>query len=376
MGEVKSFHGLASFYTRFVKDFSTLALPLNEIVKKMLVLNGRKCFDNIIKKPRESLPSFEGKAHSSSNSCFSKFSKSFELECDASSVGIGAVILQERYLIAYFSKKLKGAQLNYSTYDQELYALVKALHTWQHYLLPKEFVIHSDHEALKHLRRKGKLNKRHAKWVIFLELFPCVINHKQGKMNVVVDAFSRRHAPIAMLETKMLGLDCIKELYEKDIDFSEPFAMCVHSAFHDFFIHDDFLFEEKRLYVPMSSIRQFLVKEAHEGGLMGLPRTILLFSTTCHPQTDGQTEVVKRTLGQLLRFFVKKSLKNWEDWIPHVEFSYSMVFNYTTYSPFELAYGFNSLSLINLFPLPILPNCVNDEGFSKDQFVKRCHDKA
>ncbi|RDX89744.1 Retrovirus-related Pol polyprotein from transposon 17.6, partial [Mucuna pruriens] len=86
-----------------------------------------------------------------------------------------------------------------------------------------EYVIHSDHEALKHLRGQGKLNKSHAKW------------HKQGKMNVVVDALSRRHAIIAMLETKMLVLDCINELYEKDLDFSEPFSMCVHLAFNGFF---------------------------------------------------------------------------------------------------------------------------------------------
>ncbi|RDY08679.1 hypothetical protein CR513_07078, partial [Mucuna pruriens] len=54
------------------------------------------------------------------------FSKSFELECDASSVGIGVMIVQEGHPIAYFSKNLKGSQLNYSTYDRELYALVKA----------------------------------------------------------------------------------------------------------------------------------------------------------------------------------------------------------------------------------------------------------
>ncbi|RDX89745.1 hypothetical protein CR513_28493, partial [Mucuna pruriens] len=93
--------------------------------------------------------------------------------------------------------------------------------------------------------------------------------------------------------------------------------------------------------------------------------TKLLFSPTCHPQTDGQTKVVNRTLGQILRCFVK-SLMDWEDWIPQVEFSYNRVFNSTTsYSPFELAYGFNTLSLLDLFPLPILPNCVNDEGLSK-----------
>ncbi|RDX83418.1 hypothetical protein CR513_35661, partial [Mucuna pruriens] len=121
-----------------------------------------------------------------------------------------------------------------------LYALVRALHTWQHHLLPKEFMIHNDHEALKHLRRQGKLNKRHAKWIEFLKQFTNVVKHKQGKMNVVADDLSRRYTLITMLETKLIGLDCIKKLYEKDVNFG------------------------KRL-----CIRQFLVKEPHEGGLMG-----------------------------------------------------------------------------------------------------------
>jgi hypothetical protein len=73
------------------------------------------------------------------------------------------VLLQEGKLIAYFSKKLSRPSLNYSTYDKELHALVRVLETWQHYLWPKEFVIHSDRESLKHIRGQAKLNKCHAK---------------------------------------------------------------------------------------------------------------------------------------------------------------------------------------------------------------------
>ena len=91
------------------------------------------------------------------------FTKAFEIECDASRIGICVVLMQDQRPIAYFSEKLSGATLNYLTYDKKLYALVRAFEIWQHNLWPKEFVIHSDHESLKHLKGQGKLNRRHAK---------------------------------------------------------------------------------------------------------------------------------------------------------------------------------------------------------------------
>ncbi|XP_073137389.1 uncharacterized protein [Henckelia pumila] len=88
-------------------------------------------------------------------------------------------------------REVEWSILNYPTYDKEFYALVRVLETWQHYLRPKEFVIHTDHESLKHLKGQQKLNKRHGKWVAFVETFTYVIKYKQGKENVVADALSR-----------------------------------------------------------------------------------------------------------------------------------------------------------------------------------------
>ncbi len=78
------------------------------------------------------------------------------------------MFMQGKRPIAYFSEKLNGANLNYSTYDRELYALVWALQTCQHYLRFQEFVIHTDHESLKHLKSQDKLSKQHARWIFLL----------------------------------------------------------------------------------------------------------------------------------------------------------------------------------------------------------------
>ena len=177
------------------------------------------------------------------------FAKTFEIECDASNIGIGVVLLQEGHPIAYFSQKLKGSHLNYSTYDKELYALVRALQNWQHYLFPKEFVIDSDHESFKYLKGQSKLNKRHAKWVEFIKQFPYVIKHKQGKINVVAELFQN-----GIPCYQYLGFDHIKEIYKDDLDFSLIYQECLKGGHKDFFIHDGFLFKGKRLCVPQGSL--------------------------------------------------------------------------------------------------------------------------
>ncbi|KAJ9556733.1 hypothetical protein OSB04_011347 [Centaurea solstitialis] len=305
VSEVRSFHGLGSFYRRFVKNFGTLASPLTEVIKKNVSFKWGK----------EQKQAFEQLKFQLTHAPLLSF-PNFEIECDASGVGIGAVLMQEG----------------------------------QH-----------------------MLNKRHARWIEFLETFPYVIRYKKGKENVVVDALSRRYSLLSSLDCKLLGFEQVKDLYPNDADFGQIFQTCVKGPFEKFFIHEGFLFKESKLCIPNSSLRELLVREAHGGGLMG---TKLLFSTTCHPQTDGQTEVVNLTLGTLLRSLVGKNLKTWEQCLPHVEFTYNRHVHYATkFSPFQIVYGFKPLTPMDLTPLPVNEH-LNLDGKKKAEFVKQIHEKA
>jgi len=172
IADVRSFHGLASFYKQFLKDFSFIVAPMTECLKKRnefrWSVDAQKAFELIKEKlcttPVLALPDF---------------AKTFKIECDASGVGIGVVLMQGKRSIAFFNEKLNGARLSYFIYDKEFYALIRALEVLQHYLLPKEFVIHTDHESLNYLKGQSKLNRRHAKWVEFVESFPYVIKYKK-----------------------------------------------------------------------------------------------------------------------------------------------------------------------------------------------------
>ena len=157
----EAFMAYQSFYRRFVPQFSSLMASLTDCFRRdgsfVWTDEASRAFD-IIKHKLSSTPIL----------ALPDFSQVFELHCDASKSGIGAVLSQRNRPIAFFSEKLGGARSRYSTYDVEFYAVVQAIKHWRHYLFHKEFVLFTDHDALKHLSSHDKVSSRHAAWVAYL----------------------------------------------------------------------------------------------------------------------------------------------------------------------------------------------------------------
>jgi hypothetical protein len=104
--ELQSFLGLAEFYRRFVRGFSTISTPLNDLTKKGVLFRWGAAED-------QAFHTLIDKLTHAPLLHLSDFGKIFEIECDASGSGIRGVLLQEGKLIAYFSEKLSGPSLNY-----------------------------------------------------------------------------------------------------------------------------------------------------------------------------------------------------------------------------------------------------------------------
>lgn len=116
------------------------------------------------------------------------FTKPFELQCDASGEGIGAVLMQDKQPIVYESRKLRGPKRLHSIYDKEMLAIMHALAKFRQYLVGSKFCIKTDHNSLRHFLEQRDLNDRQQKWVSKLQAYDFDISYIKGTQNVVADA--------------------------------------------------------------------------------------------------------------------------------------------------------------------------------------------
>ena len=90
---------------------------------------------------------------------------------------------------------------------------------WRHYLIPKDFVLYTDHKSLQYSGSHNKLNQRHMNFVEYLQSITFVTKHKSEVTNRVVDELSRRHSLLTEMKVEVLGFDEMKELYDVDPNF-------------------------------------------------------------------------------------------------------------------------------------------------------------
>ncbi|GJZ53419.1 transposon ty3-G gag-pol polyprotein [Tanacetum coccineum] len=387
------------------------------------------------------------------------WSQPFTVECDASGVGIGAVLTQRGKPLAYFSAPLKGSMLSWSTYEKEMLAVVKAVRKWRHYLLGRPFVVKTDHMSLKYLLEQRLTTPAQARWLPKLLGYDYTIEYKKGVSNRGADAHSRilefhfmaishpcsdhggRHelvmrdgiwfrdgaillCPTSPLLETVLALchaspegghfgfhktlhkvkqtfwwkglkqrvkffikEClvcqrfksdsmlpagllqplpIPERVWEDISMDFVEGLPNSKGFTVVMVVVDRLSKYahfiplKHPFTAVSVAKEFVLNVVK---LHGIPATVvsdrdkvfissfwqalfklqgshLCMSSSYHPQTDGQTEVINRIMEQYLRCFTGDQPKKWLDWLPWAEYSYNTsVHSSTKLSPFQVVYG-------------------------------------
>ncbi|KAI5317795.1 hypothetical protein L3X38_037502 [Prunus dulcis] len=185
---VRSFLGHAGFYRRFIKNFSSISRPLCNLLAKDAVFE----FDEIC---MEAFTTLKKELTSAPIIIAPDWSLPFEIMCDASDFAIGAVLGQKKnklpHVIHYASRTLNDAQLNYSTTEKELLAVVFALEKFRPYLVGSKVIVYSDHAALRYLLTKKDAKPRLIRWILLLQEFDLEIRDKKGCENVVADHLSR-----------------------------------------------------------------------------------------------------------------------------------------------------------------------------------------
>jgi hypothetical protein len=183
--QIRSFLGLAGYYRRFILDFSRIAKPMTELLKKGVKYEWSQKCEDAFHALRQHLTTAPVLAQPDNT-------KSFEVYCDASGTGLGCVLMQDNRVIAYASRALRPHEQNYHTHDLELAAIVHALKIWRHYLMGAHCNIYTDHKSLKYIFTQADLNMRQRRWLELIKDYDLEVHYHPGKANVVADALSRK----------------------------------------------------------------------------------------------------------------------------------------------------------------------------------------
>ena len=186
--EARSFLGFASYYRRFIPEFSTIASPIHGVTGKGPFVWNEDC--------RNSFERLKELLISAPILAYPRETGMFVLDTDASNTGIGAVLSQvhegEERVVAYASKALSASQRRYCTTMRELLAIVRFCEHFRHYLLGRQFLLRTDHKALLWLHKFKDPDGMLARWITALAAFDYEVEHRPGAKHANADGMSRR----------------------------------------------------------------------------------------------------------------------------------------------------------------------------------------
>jgi hypothetical protein len=263
---------LAGYYRTFVHDYGSIAAPLTTLTKK----DGFRWTE-------EAVAAFQALKHAVTSApvlALPDFDKPFVVECDASTHGFGAVLIQDKHPLAFFSRPVARRHRALAAYEQELIGLVLAIRHWRPYLWGRRFVVRTDHYNLKYLldQRLTTIPQHH--WVGKLLGFDFTVEYKPGAAKTVVNALSRRDTGAgAVLAISAPRFDFIERL--RQAQSTDPALVATRDAIHagsraaPWALCDGMVTFDSKLYVPPSSpLLQEILTAVHEDGHEGVQRTL------------------------------------------------------------------------------------------------------
>jgi len=190
--DVQKFLGLTNYYCQFIKEFATVARPLHDLVKKDIkwdwMEREEKAFEELkerfTKEPVLAAPDID---------------KKMRMEVDALDYATGGVLsieCEDRLWrpVAFLSKSLNKMERNYEIHDKKMLAIIRRLEAWRHLLegAQSKFEIWTDHKNLEYFMKVQKLNRRQARWALYLSRFDFTLKHVAGAKMGKADGLSRR----------------------------------------------------------------------------------------------------------------------------------------------------------------------------------------
>nr|GFC71958.1 reverse transcriptase domain-containing protein [Tanacetum cinerariifolium] len=189
---IRSFLGHAGFYRRFIKDFSKIFRPMTHLLEK----NSPFIFSN---ERIQAFRTLKDKLTEAPILIAPNWDQPFELMCDASDFAVGAILGQriDKHFrpIYYASKIMNQAEINYTTTEKEMLAVVYAFEKFRSYLIMNKSIVYTDHSALKYLFAKKEAKARLLRWILLLQEFDFKVINTRGAENYAADHLSQLENP-------------------------------------------------------------------------------------------------------------------------------------------------------------------------------------